>query len=164
MTNHPVSVSWKNKRLFQEETVQELLAQFGGLQFVDRRFLQPITQFLEGQKDVIFTGEPTGIEAGEPAYSVTIDLKEIKEVLDAKGHVPLEVIHQKGHIVTMFLRPDTTNKFGLLFKLCPHEMICDHRRMISAAKRFNRSLWHLASPHPAVERPERAYDPVSAVA
>jgi hypothetical protein len=141
MPKNPVNISWKNEASFQTDEGQRLLALFGGPMAISQKFKQPIAHFLE-QAD-IFVGEPMHLKDGEPAYAVTIDFKELKQVHDARGHTPLEVLHQKGHIVTMFLRPDINNPLGLLFKLCPQELICDMRGTIAAAKQFNRSPWHV---------------------
>lgn len=67
----------------------------------------------------IFIHPPRMLPGGTTGYLVTVDMKRPREVPIAKDFRPFEVLHHKGHITTMLIRPDPKKAAGVIFKLCP---------------------------------------------
>lgn len=109
---------------------QDGKAHLGG-DFVRAKIRRIIGEFAEYASDKIFLYEI------EVASEIVIDVKYPRVALDAHQHRPLEVLHQRGHIVTMLCRPDPKREMGMIFKFCPEHSIIGEREFEDVVIGFN---------------------------
>lgn len=103
----------------------------------EERIRRIFAEFLAGAN--IFAQTPEHELGGVSAYAVTLDLKRVCVPQHMRNqHRPLSVLKFNG-VTLMCVRPHVLKEEGLIFKLCPHEMLCNHRHFESEVQHYNRS-------------------------
>lgn len=124
----PLSINWKDKTgIFSKSPKKEIasrLEELGGTWALER-VKRILIAYMQSLADCITESPPT------------IDFKLVKVVHDARGDYPLEILHQRGHIVTMFCRPDPRKEIGILYKFCPKDLTCSEFELRRKTRQFN---------------------------
>jgi hypothetical protein len=136
MHKHPVNVSWKNEAALKEADhhFASIHDKKGGV-----RCQALIAAFI--RQSSIFADRPMRGKGTTSKTNITIDIKKVKVATDADGRAPLTLLKLNG-VALMLCRPDQEKKQGLLFKICPHDMVglANRAHFDSEISRFNASL------------------------